>query len=107
MSDVTAEVFERADGRWAWHAVAGNHHIVASDAGQGYENQADAEAMMTRILGGEFAVGGTLAPDPGMEFLVPVVLSAMQDAFAGPKAVGDMEMAARHVANRVRKAVWP
>jgi hypothetical protein len=103
-ADVIAEVFERADGKWAWHARAANQEIVASDAGQGYENRADAEAMMGRVLGGRYALGGPLVPDPGMEGLVPVIEKAMQDAFRGSTA--DLEMAARYVAGQVRNAFW-
>lgn len=105
MADIIAEVFERADGKWAWHAMAANREIVASDAGQGYENRSDAENMMGRVLGGHYSPGGAVVSDPGMEVLVPVIRSAMEDAFAGRAT--DVEMAARYVADRVRKVVWP
>ena len=47
-----------------------------------------------------------LAADPGMEKLVPVILAAMQDAFASPRPV-DVSMAAVYVAGKVRLAFWP
>lgn len=46
----TLEIFPRKDGRWAWHVIARNGQIVASDAGQGYENRDDCEQMASRIL---------------------------------------------------------
>lgn len=104
MAEVLAEVFKRSDGKWGWHAIAENHQIVASDAGQGYENRTDAEDMMVRVLGGEYALAGPLVADPGMEVLVPVVREAVADAFAN--ATPDMEMVSRYIAGQVRKAVW-
>ncbi len=46
-------VYKRADGKWAWRLVV-NENIVATDGGQGYENEADARNMADRIIGGEF-----------------------------------------------------
>jgi uncharacterized protein YegP (UPF0339 family) len=105
MADMLVEVFKRSDGKWGWHAIAKNRQLVASDAGQGYENRSDAEEMMHRVLGGEYAAAGPLVADPGMEVLVPLVRQAVEDAFAGPKPA-DIEMAARYIAGQVRKAVW-
>lgn len=45
-----------------------------------------------------------LAPDPGMEQLVPVIKTAMQDAFASR---ADLSMVAVYVAGQVRLAFWP
>lgn len=104
MADVLVEVFKRSDGKWGWHAIAENRQIVASDAGQGYENRSDAEDMMHRVLGGEYAAAGPLVADPGMEVLVPVVRRAFADALAS--ATPDLEMASRYIAGQVRRAVW-
>jgi uncharacterized protein YegP (UPF0339 family) len=104
MADMLVEVFKRSDGKWGWHAIAKNRQLVASDAGQGYENRADAEDMMHRVMGGEYAAAGPLVADPGMEVLVPLVRQAVDDAFAN--ATPDLEMASRYIAGAVRKAVW-
>ncbi len=45
--------FKRTDGKWAWRLVV-NSNIVATDGGQGYENENDARSMADRIIGGEF-----------------------------------------------------
>lgn len=50
------DVFQRADGKWAWRLKAANGYIVATDGGQGYNNYSDAESMGKRVLSGEFAV---------------------------------------------------
>lgn len=42
------EVFVRADGLWSWRRVAANNEIVATDGGQGYEKQGDAEKAAER-----------------------------------------------------------
>lgn len=44
------EIYRRLDGKWAWRVRAGNGEIVATDGGQGYENQIDAQNMATRVL---------------------------------------------------------
>jgi len=46
-------LFTRGDGKWAWH-LSVNGRIVATDGGQGYENEADARDMADRVIGGEF-----------------------------------------------------
>lgn len=45
------EVYRREDGKWAWRLKAGNHEILANDAGQGYENKDDAVASATMVTG--------------------------------------------------------
>ncbi|WP_193614311.1 DUF1508 domain-containing protein [Nocardioides lijunqiniae] len=47
-------VYKRKDGKWAWNLKV-NGRIVATDGGQGYENQSDARGMADRIISGEFA----------------------------------------------------
>ena len=69
------EVYRRTDGKWAWHAVASNNRIVASDGGQGYENRGDAEAMMERVLGGAFAT-----ERPTVEHLAQMVAANLVEA---------------------------
>lgn len=36
------EVFERVDGKYGFRAIGRNNEIVATDGGQGYENDHDA-----------------------------------------------------------------
>jgi uncharacterized protein YegP (UPF0339 family) len=47
-------LYTRDDGKWAWRLVADNGRIIATDGGQGYENEEDARDMADRIIGGEF-----------------------------------------------------
>jgi len=47
-------LFQRSDCKWAWHLEADNGHVIATDGGQGYENEADARAMADRIINGDF-----------------------------------------------------
>ena len=49
------EIYERADGRWAWRLVARNGRIIATDGGQGYENRADCEQIARAVIGGHYA----------------------------------------------------
>lgn len=54
----TFEVYKRIDGRWAWRVRATNGQIIATDGGQGYNNEADADSMGRRLLSGEYRVVG-------------------------------------------------
>lgn len=47
---IHAETFRRQDGRFAWHAKSGNGEIIATDGGQGYENEGDAQKMADRLV---------------------------------------------------------
>lgn len=47
-------IYQRTDGKWAWRLKANNGLIVATDAGQGYENRSDAETMVDHIVGGGY-----------------------------------------------------
>jgi uncharacterized protein YegP (UPF0339 family) len=44
-----------SDGKWAWRLRADNGEVIATDGGQGYENEADARAMADAIIGGNYA----------------------------------------------------
>lgn len=46
-------LYTRTDGKWAWRLIV-NGNVVATDGGQGYENENDARSMADRIIGGEF-----------------------------------------------------
>lgn len=49
-------VVERSDGTWGWRLVGDNgSDIIATDGGQGYENEADARAMADKIISGHYA----------------------------------------------------
>jgi uncharacterized protein YegP (UPF0339 family) len=45
-------VYQRNDGKWAWRLQADNHSIIATDGGQGFENEADATSIADRITSG-------------------------------------------------------
>lgn len=47
-------LYTRTDGKWAWRLVADNGRVIATDGGQGYENEDDARSMADRIVGGVF-----------------------------------------------------
>jgi len=47
-------LYARTDGKWAWRLEADNGRIIATDGGQGYEDENDARTMADRIIGGEF-----------------------------------------------------
>lgn len=47
-------VYKRKDGKWAWNLTV-NSEVVATDGGQGYENESDARSMADRIINGEFS----------------------------------------------------
>jgi uncharacterized protein YegP (UPF0339 family) len=54
MAEATFEVYRRADGRWAWHLKAANGYIIATDGGQGYENQQDAQSIGLKVVTGGY-----------------------------------------------------
>jgi uncharacterized protein YegP (UPF0339 family) len=47
-------LYKRTDGKWAWRLKADNGAIIATDGGQGYDNESDARSMADRIISGEF-----------------------------------------------------
>lgn len=47
-------LFTRSDGRWAWHLKADNGEVIATDGGQGYENEAEARSIADSVVGGEY-----------------------------------------------------
>ncbi|MCZ4327481.1 DUF1508 domain-containing protein [Brachybacterium paraconglomeratum] len=49
----TRLIYKRADGKWAWNLKV-NGDIVATDGGQGYENESDARTMADRVVGGYY-----------------------------------------------------
>lgn len=66
-SDFRLEVYTRSDGLWAWHVVGGHGRVVATDGGQGYENEPDAVEMAERVTGLPASV--TEPPAPGAHLL--------------------------------------
>lgn len=46
-------VYKRVDGKWAWRLTS-NGKVIATDGGQGYENESDAREIADRIVSGEF-----------------------------------------------------
>lgn len=49
-----AVVYQRPDKKWGWRLRADNGNIIATDGGQGYENEADAKRMRDRVVKGEY-----------------------------------------------------
>lgn len=61
-------VYQRKDCTWGWHLKADNGRIIATDGGQGYENESDARDMANRVLSGEFAnAEGRIRREPSCE----------------------------------------
>jgi len=48
-------VYARADGKWAWRLKADNGRVIATDGGQGYENEAECRRMADSIIGGDYS----------------------------------------------------
>ena len=51
-------IYQRTDHRWAWRLRAGNGEIIATDGGQGYENEADCRRTATAVVTGLYAPKG-------------------------------------------------
>jgi uncharacterized protein YegP (UPF0339 family) len=47
-------VYKRSDGKWAWRLKADNGAIIATDGGQGYNNEGDCRTMADRVIGGYY-----------------------------------------------------
>ncbi len=45
-------VYKRADGKWAWNLTV-NDKVIATDGGQGYENEA--WRMADRVVGSQYS----------------------------------------------------
>ncbi len=50
----SGELYQRADGKWAFRITASNGRIVATDGGQGYESKSDARDTLKKVLGGHY-----------------------------------------------------
>jgi uncharacterized protein YegP (UPF0339 family) len=50
----TRLLYKRTDGKWAWNLKV-NGDIVATDGGQGYENEEDAREMANSVIGGDYS----------------------------------------------------
>lgn len=50
----TRLLYKRADGKWAWNLTV-NGNIIATDGGQGYENESEARTMADRVIGGHYS----------------------------------------------------
>lgn len=50
----TRLLYKRSDGKWAWNLKVGGD-IIATDGGQGYENEGDARKMADRVVEGYYA----------------------------------------------------
>lgn len=47
-------IYQREDQKWAWRLVS-NGDIIATDGGQGYENEADCRTMADKVVSGAYA----------------------------------------------------
>lgn len=47
-------VYQRSDRKWAWN-LKSNGNIIATDGGQGYENESDARTMADKVVGGQYS----------------------------------------------------
>lgn len=74
----TLDVFERADGRWAWSLTADNGDIIATDGGQGYENRGYCEQIANAIVSGAYAPKRPRPASRARIFEVDVVDAAPQ-----------------------------
>ena len=50
----TGETYKRADGKYAFRVKAGNHEVVATDGGQGYDHEADAKSTLEKLISGAY-----------------------------------------------------
>ena len=48
-------IYERPDGKWGWRLKADNGNIIATDGGQGYDDQSFCRKMADAIIGGAYA----------------------------------------------------
>lgn len=62
------EVYQRADDRWAWRLRSGNGQIIATDGGQGYENEADCARIATAIVDGDYG-------SPNRSTMLPLIIA--------------------------------
>ena len=49
-----AELYKRADGKWAFRVKASNGETVATDGGQGYSSKASARSTLEKLLKGAY-----------------------------------------------------
>lgn len=47
-------LYKRTDGKWAWRLEADNGQVIATDGGQGYNNENDARTMADKVIGGYY-----------------------------------------------------
>jgi uncharacterized protein YegP (UPF0339 family) len=59
----TRLLYKRSDGKWAWNLTV-NGNIVATDGGQGYENEDDARTMADKVIGGTYSDAEKLIKKP-------------------------------------------
>ncbi|MEA2494801.1 MAG: hypothetical protein QOJ29_2712 [Thermoleophilaceae bacterium] len=50
----SGQVYERADGKYAFRVKAANGEIVATDGGQGYDDEADAKETLEKLMRGDY-----------------------------------------------------
>lgn len=47
-------IYKRTDGKWAWQLIADNGYIIATDGGQGYNNEVDCRSISDRVINGGY-----------------------------------------------------
>jgi uncharacterized protein YegP (UPF0339 family) len=50
----SGEIYARSDGKYAFRVKAGNHEIVATDGGQGFDDKADAKDTLEKLMRGDY-----------------------------------------------------
>lgn len=48
------EIYPREDRRWSWRLIAPNGRVVATDGGQGYENEGDCARVAKAVARGAY-----------------------------------------------------
>ena len=49
------QIYKRTDGKWAWRLLADNGYVIATDGGQGYNNESDCRAISDRVINGGYS----------------------------------------------------
>lgn len=47
-------IYKRTDGKWAWKLTS-QGHVIATDGGRGYRNEADCRRIADAVIGGAFS----------------------------------------------------
>ena len=48
-------VYRRSDGKWAWQLTGDTGQVIATDGGQGYDDENYCRMMADAVIGGDYA----------------------------------------------------